>query len=129
MLLIVLVVITLTLTFFEIKTRNMPLGAIAAGMWIVAWQYLQANYSAYLSTSALNIIAIVFIVTALIFFFWGIIANGKDDTKKVNRWGREVKEPPAVNETRRRYGTDRLDQSPEEYKEMVHRKLHPHEKD
>jgi len=37
MLLAVLAVITLVLTYFEIKTRNMPLGAVAS------WEYYETG--------------------------------------------------------------------------------------
>lgn len=129
MLLAVLAVITLVLTYFEIKTRNMPLGAVASGLWIATWKYIDVNYATALDNASLNIITITFIIMALICLFMGIIVDGKDDKKKLNRWGREAKEPPAVNETRRRSGTDRLNQTPEDYKEMIHHKLHPKDKD
>jgi len=58
----------------------------------------------------------------------GIITNGKDDTKKENRFGFIKREPPPIDETRRRYGTGRMNQTPEEYKEYIHRKLHPRER-
>jgi len=128
-LLYVFTVLALVLTYFEIKTRNMPLGAVCSGIWILLWKFIDVNYAGQLDNASLNIITLTLIIMALICLFMGIITNGKDDTKKVNRWGREVKEPPAINETRRRYGTDRLEQTPEEYKETIHHKLHPKEKD
>lgn len=124
----ILIVVTLVLTYFEIKIRNMPLGAIASGMWIVLWKYIDTNYGSSLDNASLNIIAMAFIAMALFCFFYGIITDGKDDTKKVNRWGMEVKEPQPENEIRRRSGTGRLNQTPEEYKEMIHQKLHPKER-
>jgi len=123
-----LVFITLVLTILEIRTRNMPIGAIAAGLWIATWRYIVSN-SPKLDSSVSQILALVFIVMAIIMFFWGIITNGNDESKKHNRFGFIIKEPPPINETRRLSGTGRLVQTPEEYRETIHRKLHPREKD
>jgi len=120
--------LTLVLTYMEIKTRNMPLGALAAGSWIVMWKYVTSN-TIIVDNSSQNIFTIVCIVAAIIMFFWGIIANGNDDTKKVNRFGFVIKPPPPVNETRRRYGTGRMQQSDDDYKAMIHKALHPRERD
>jgi hypothetical protein len=119
--------LALVLSYFEIKTRNMPLGALAAGAWIVMWKYVTSN-ALLTDPSSQNIFTILCIVAALVLFFYGIITNGNDE-KKTNRFGFTKKEPPPVNETRRQSGTDRLNLTPAEYKAAIHKKLHPREKD